>query len=1242
MKKLIYKLFSFILMFTLLFSTVNATIENTQTYIEISDTEDFLNIIDTRDWNEETEFVITDLEPGVKYHLRVKSKNGDGVETKNDEKYDATTIMATIKSDSLVNERYADVGDSVTLIFKVDENLISDDLKVKIAGIEVAKERIEKIEDNKYKAKIKLSEEYEVYNGKIPFVISFNFKYNDEEYEEYKVIETTDNSFVFFYDENSSSNISSIDEAKNLLELIKELKEIIDKILVDELVESIIDSVIALNDLTISDIIEVIEIIGEFINEEIISEEKGHKLIEKLLEKAIELAKDNEDLEDIKEVIDNSTLPEDVKNRLKEEIFDRESLNNVVIDDTQAPPVIILDSLTSGREYRIVITDKETNGVIRTINTLGGVSKEVPEFVEGRTYIIKIDIVKIENEEIIASRIFEITIKDLTPPDITGIYILNSQLTVLAKDNVDLHNKAYAFRIIQEGENVEEIESSIKDNDYNSRIYTLSGDGMTTINYQNENNTEIRPVKKVIVIVRDEAGNISLITVDVTKANENLYGEIPQNIKDQINRNNNPPKPDKESKDRDKNPVDTITVNKELEGELKEAIEGTLKNDNLTVSVKNTEPNSQRGEISINVKKDIKELNALVEQQLGSGGSGLHYRINVIEKETNRLVYTKLLSSAENIVIPDLQDSTLYLIQIFIVKDGQELAFRTIEKMTYDRTPPTIEQVLVKGSTLEVLAYDNFKLHDKAYQYLVDNVIRLAKNEKMEVFLVAADESLPSLDWSSELWTEENKLRKLDTDAKVRVIVRDASNNYSVADVVVKDGTTYNTINSDNPMAIQKDEQIPVDKLIEKIIDEYNAKNPEEQIKYTGNPKDYDVTTNDPNIAAIEGNRFITKQSGLVTITITDKVNDKSYSYSILVTKYTMFDRRIIVQAKSQTELLKAFEKPLYKEFLGRTVAFYLENKNLGKLDESIFVAGEDEGIVTLIATDGQRQMPLYIVIAKDNYPQSDVELIISNIAYVLKIGDKINIKDVSIFYDKEINKTKTEYLVTELDGETLKLNKTNIEAVNEGKGTINVIDLANNRIEIIELIVIDFVEAIFKNNANHWAKEEYDYLAAKGILTEKYEEIDLNKYVTIKDFLEMLSRTKAYCRNNPATGRVVMPFEMEKDETYYYVMDALINMNIFEIEAILGDEFRLEDDITREEVAAILALTLKFEATDNVPFTDIEEANFKAQIIATFDANLMIGIGNKQFAKDSKLSYGELIKLAYNLSKYKDEVLNK
>lgn len=1239
MKKLIYKLFSFILMFTLLFSTVNATIENTQTYIEISDTEDFLNIIDTRDWNEETEFVITDLEPGVKYHLRVKSKNGDGVETKNDEKYDATTIMATIKSDSLVNERYADVGDSVTLIFKVDENLISDDLKVKIAGIEVAKERIEKIEDNKYKAKIKLSEEYEVYNGKIPFVISFNFKYNDEEYEEYKVIETTDNSFVFFYDENSSSNISSIDEAKNLLELIKELKEII---LVDELVESIIDSVIALNDLTISDIIEVIEIIGEFINEEIISEEKGHKLIEKLLEKAIELAKDNEDLEDIKEVIDNSTLPEDVKNRLKEEIFDRESLNNVVIDDTQTPPVIILDSLTSGREYRIVITDKETNGVIRTINTLGGVSIEVPEFVEGRTYIIKIDIVKIENEEIIASRIFEVTIKDLTPPEITGIYILNNQLTVLAEDNVKLHDAAYAFRIIQDGEDVEEIESSIIDHDYNSRIYILGNEGTTTINYQNENNTEIKPVKKVIVIVRDNTGNINYKTVEVKRANDNLFGDIPQDKKEQINCNNNPPKEVKESKDRDKDLTDKIIVNKELEGELKDAIEGTLKNDNLTVSVKNTEPNSQRGEISINVKKDIKELNALVEQQLGSGGSGLHYRINVIEKDTNRLVYTKLVSSAENIIIPDLQDSTLYLIQIYVVKDGEELAFRTIEKMTYDRTPPTIEQVLVKGSTIEVLAYDNYKLHDKAYQYLVDNVIRLSNNEKMDIFLVADNDVMQNLDWGSSMWTEKSRLTKLDAGAKVRVVVRDASNNFAVADVVVKDGTTYNAINSDNPMSIEKDEQIPVDELIEKVINEYNARNPKEQIKYTKNPKDYDVTTSDPSIAAIEGNRLITKQSGLVTITITDKINNKTYSYNMLVTKYTMFDRRIIVQAKSQTELLKAFEKQLYKEFLGRTITFYMENKKLGKLDDSVFIAGEDEGIVTIIATDGQVQLPLYIVIAKNKYPESDVELIISNIAYVLKIGDKINVKDVSIFYDNEINKTSTEYLITELDGETLKLNKNTIEAIKAGKGTINVIDLANNRIEIVDLIVIDFIESEFKNNENHWAKEEYDYLAAKGILTEKYEDIDLNRNVTIKDFLEMLSRTKAYCRNNPATGRVIMPFEMEKDETYYYVMDALINMNIFEIEAILGDKFRLEDDITREEVAAILALTLKFEASTERPFTDIEDANFKTQIIATFDANLMIGIGNKQFAKDNKLSYGELIKLAYNLNKYKDEVLNK
>lgn len=1207
----------------------------TETYIEMADNPGFDNPVMVKDWNTDTNFNATGLEPGRTYYFRAKSRNSDGIETDWSSQVSKTTIRAIIYS-SNSNHVYANVGDIVTLEFTASEKL--KELPIVVIARQVADVVIVNEENKEYKATYTLNDNDEI------GTITFSIEMIDLEGNISTITSTTDGSKVFFCNENAYQDIEIVQDAIDLLENLPEAATQEKR---DEIAENIVDKVITLPDLTVDDIIDVIEAIPREPATNAVSDDKANELIEKLIEKAIEVAKDNDDLDKIKDVIDNSTLPDSIKDRLNEEVTDRENLNNVVIDDSKSPPVIKLDPLSKGREYRIEIKDIETQEVVRTINTPRGTLIEVPELIEGKAYKVKIDIVRIADEVVIVTRTFTITIKDITAPEITGIYILNGQLTVLAKDNVKLHDNAYAFRIIQEGEDITEIESSIRDNTFNSMVFTQENGGMTTINYQSQNNTGIKPIKSVIVIVRDATGNGTLKTVKVIKENETLYGEVPQNIKDQIYYKNNPPKPERDIDDKPEKeseaPKSDVVIIPPVSDELKGVIEGTLKDSNLTVGVVETEPNSQKGEISIDIKKDLDQLNELVKTEL-KNDNNVYYRINVTEKSTNRLVYTKLLTSADNIIIPDLQDSTTYLIQIFLVQDGKELAFRTIEKMTYDKTPPTIEQVLVRGSTLEVLAHDNHKLHEKAYQYLVNNVLRLSFNERLDVLLADnnSDETLSNMDWSSSMWTEANKLNKLDTGVKVRVIVRDASNNYTIADVIVKDGVTYNTINADNPMPIQLNDQMPVDDLIEKVISEYNAKNPQNQIKYNGDPNNYEVQTSNPIIATIENGRLIAKSTGRVTITITDKETGATYRYSIIVTKYAIFDRRIVVQTKSQTELLKAFEKPLYNEFLGRTIAFYLQDTTVGKVEGTVFVAEENEGIATIVATDGQRQLLLYIVIAKDNYPESNVELIISNVAYVLKVGDRINIKDVSAFYDELVNETNTDYLVTELDGNALRIDGKYIEAVKEGKGSVNIIDLANSRIEQIDLIVTDFIEITTTNNTKHWAKAEFDTLSKKGILTDGYKDIDLNDNASIKDFLIMLSRTKTYCRNNPATGRISLPINMKKNEAYYYVMDALNNMNMFEVEAILGEDLDLNATITREQAAAILALTLKLDSSTNTKstFKDIDVSNYKEQINAVYEAGLMVGVGNNAFAANKDLSIGELCKIVCNIDINKEVVL--
>ena len=1140
----------------------------------------------------------------------------------------ATT--ATIYTDN-INTAYADVNDTVTIEFTSSETL-KQLPTVKIAGKEAT---VTDLGSNQYKASYTLTDTDSV------GYVKFSIEMVDLAGNKNIVTATTDDSRVFFYNENAYKDIETVEDAIDLLENLPS-PATQDKR--DEIAENIVDKVITLPELTVDDILDVIDAIPREPAENAVSDEKANELIEKLIEKAIELAEDNEDLEKIKEVIEDSTLPDEVKDRLIDEITDRENLNNVDIDDSQVPPIINLDPLTPGREYRIEITDVETDEIVRNIKTLGGTPIDVPELLEGKTYKIKIDIVKIDDETVIATRTFIITVRDITKPEIKAIYTLDGKLYVKAEDNVKLHDQAYAFRVIQDGENVEEIESSIitiTSMEFNVSAFTTSGNSVTSISFQEDNNISIIPKKTVITIVRDAAENINYHTVNVTKNNEILFGEteIPEDIKRRIEEANRPPITDRKESDykdndykNDKEKQSDIVIVTPISPEVVKEIEGVLEKDKVIIKPIETEVNSGRGEIEIDLRKDLDILNALVKSQLGDN-KVVTYRVNVTEKATKRLVYTRNIYAADKIVIPNLLDSTVYIVQVAVVIDGQPLAFKDVEAETYDRTAPVIEQVKIKNGTLSVYATDNIKLHEKAYQYSVNNVIRLgaSDNYKILVASVASD----TANWSIDTWTENAQIKDLDNGAKVRIIVRDHAENYTVVDTIIEEDKEINTINSNEPMTIKNGEVIEVNDLIDKIIREHNNKNPEDKIKFTGNYNDYELKTSDPNIAYIENGKLIAKQDGKLVITLTDKKTGKSYLYSIIVSKYLNFDRRIIIQTQSETNLNIVFEKALYKEFRDREITYILDSDNAKIHSGSILKAGDKESIETIIATDGQKELPLYAVIIEDEYPVSDVEIIVTNLSYVIKKGDTINIKDISVFYNELMEETDTKYLVAETGTGNLEVENGIIKAVEEGKGIINIIDLVKSRVEQIEFLVTDFEskEVDVLDETDHWAKDAAKKAAEKGILPIEVKE-DLNKKLTIGEFFEMLSKIKVYNRDTNIVGRNKLPLNIENNEKYYYTMEALQKFTMFEVEDLFGRNIDMNKNITREEVAYILAVELGLTPGKEYQYKDTRNSRFIKQINAVRQENIMIGINNEYFAPNKHLTIAEMAKILENIEK--------
>jgi len=1060
----------------------------------------------------------------------------------------------------------------------------------------------------------------------------------------------------------SIENIIEMDDVKEIIDFID--NNLSDHAERNDLVENVLDKAIPIIE-TKDDIDYIQDIINTIPqpNRDILQEKLNERIRELLEDKLVELedlindaetnpSQDKVDeiyylIEEIQDLIDR--LPDgsekenlqDLLDKLKDRIDVVQDIVNVTqefnvkldnarLDFSDDQATLILDELNHGQEYAINIVDLETNLVVVQTTSEGGIIN-IPGTKQGHKYRVELE--AYYNGGKLAQRVFEKVKPDTIEPKIEYAYILNGVLNIGADDNYKLHTKPYAFRIINQGENIDLIENTVVDTQFGSIAWTVSEGGITSINFQENDSFSVSSYPKTVMVrVRDMFGNISNITLNISKANEALFGDVPQEIVDKIYLANNPPASSSDDgNDRDSIPIsdnsnpnkEIVVVDKNLPKEVVKEITATLENENLKIDPVDTEANSQEGAISIDIKKELDKLNSIIKNQLGDD-SDAFYRITVTEKETNRLVYTKVSSNPETLLIPNLKDSTAYNIKISLVRGGQELAFREVERMTYDKTPPVIERIIVKNNSVEIVARDNIALHEKAYQYNVSGDGKIANNS-LSILLAnnQASDMVQILvsNFGTNVWTEKSRLTGLDIGSRVRVIVRDHAENYIVNEFEVQDGLILDSINRDNPFSTQINSEIKVEDLMKKILEEYNQKNPKNLYDLSEFNKDnFTIKSSDPSIAYIEKDSLITQKSGMVIITLTDETTGQSYLYTIIVSKYLSFDRRIVVQVNSETDLARVFEDQLYKEFKNEPIYFTIDNGlEFGYLYESILKT-YDEGIITITATNGNRKLPLYVVVVEDQYPESEVETIVTNVAYVVKVGDVIDIRDVSTFYDELYEKTDAKYLVTEVNEGILTLDNDIVTAHNEGIGIINIIDLAKNRVEQLKVKVVNLndrnIDPI-SDIKGHWAEETIVGLAKKGIITE----IDNNTYkpnhsITREEFLTLFSKVKTYQKESTMERRNRLPLELDNlNDNAYYVLDALNGMTMFELEYIFGKDMDLTKTITREEVAVILALAMDLGSNDNKStFKDTYLSKYRNEIQSVREKGLMVGYSKDNF----------------------------
>ncbi|SCY17764.1 OmpL47-type beta-barrel domain-containing protein [Alkaliphilus peptidifermentans] len=919
-------------------------------------------------------------------------------------------------------------------------------------------------------------------------------------------------------------------------------------------------------------------------------------------------------------------------------------LDNADLDFTVNPTSLVLDALDSNQYYSIIIRDMETDTII--IDTTATASIEVPNTKQGHLYSVELK--AYHQDELIAIRTFEKLKPDLIPPTIEYVYILNGTLNLKATDNYKLHETPYGFRIVNLGEN-ETTVLSVEENEFGTMILVAEyGDNIKNTNFSTDNFIKVQVPKTVTITVIDSYLNETILTLDVTKNNEALYGDVPQDVIDKIHEANRPPREENigsstNNPNTNQNPKPKpnennsgVNVDPNLPSEVQESIKDALGEKNIRVEAPATEINSGKGKLEINAQHYIDGLKNVLQQH--DYNELIYFRIDVIEKDTNSLVYTNILEDIDKIIIPDLADSTSYIVRISLIHNNVRLAFREIEKQTHDATPPVIEKVIINGGTMQVFATDNIRLHDSAYQFQVQYAGTTAFVNPYEVkvldrYFVAAFDlgSIRNLasNWTTDAWTTESRLGGLDTGSKVRIIVRDHAENYTLSEIEVQeDGVFYDTVNGDSPLNLKPNQQVSLQDILNDLIDKINKSNPD-GLPDSFNIDDYEVRLSDPSIAYIENGNLITKGSGKLVVTFRNKLTGAIYKYSIVISDAASFDRRIIIQTSSETNLVRAFEHVIRRDFSNSEIEFLNINEELGTINDGyIFKANDEEGLATLTLTDGIKEVPLYVIIVNENFPQSDIELIKTNLSYIVKMDQTIDIKEISVFYNELFDEANSQYLVVEgTDDKVEVLDAQNIYTAKEGITVVRVIDLVKQKIEEIDFKIVDMnSKEDGVKNVGHWAEDSINSIVDKGIANGYVDEtFNPDEAVTILEFLTMYSRTKTYMKDDVNQRRNVIPIELDKDDNYYYILESLNNITIFEIEHIFGKNIDFNRFITREEVAAFIVLENRFNGNaDETKLKDITKSIYTNEINLMYAKGIMKG-HNDVFRPHDSLTQAEL-----------------
>lgn len=901
--------------------------------------------------------------------------------------------------------------------------------------------------------------------------------------------------------------------------------------------------------------------------------------------------------------------------------YGAENLATINPADIIANSQIVLPIASTGQAYNLNVSDTDTLVVL--VNTTSDAAAIHLSFVQGHRYTLVVDAT--EGLTTVATRIINITYPDTTPPDITGAYMLYDNLYVIATDNYLLHNKAYAFTTSSSGSTV--ILSEISGGGFVTVGYVVNVGNVQNSYFDIPNSIPASAPEDVTVFVRDASLNCSSLLLNITANNSVVYGVVPASIQTQINAANSSGSSSSSLLVTQQPVQPEVTLNTDagvqLTDDVVNAITTSLSDNFVGIS----EQNLDSSNLTVSIGQSISNIQNAI--QAAGIGVNVNYRLDIFEKATNMLVYTKQnITDVDKIISPNLQDSTMYVIRLSVMVNDKVLAFKEVEKETADKTPPVIEQVVLSSSgyttDLAVLATDNKSLDDSAYMYSITdsngNPISFAGMPELgagnEVILASSGNGIPvnsvnqklsvtnvnnSGIFKTDVWTGLSKLKGLDSGVKVTIKVRDRAGNITQTTVALNGSGTINTgVNANNPLTLNvgisniNTSDIVKDLYLNMQINKIKSVNvlktnlnnmlsmPLTNNNGGFNIDDYEITSDNPDIAYINSSgKLVALKDGIVTLTIKNKKTGEIFKYLVNV-GLVDFDRRCIVEVGSMFDMAKIFNTPLLREFGNSKYTFDNITKDIISIDDEGVGTALNQGLAIINVTDDCKTVKLYIIAAKDTYPSSDVKTISQNMMLVVKIGDVFDIRDnTSLFKygDKLGDTAKTDYMIVEATSDNITiLDNCMVRADKSGKASFRAIDLVSKKMINIELSIEDFTPTIFTDIDDNKHQDSIRFLASNGLVKGIGNGIfNADGTATREQFLTLLNRMMVNKGTYSGT-----PVSKPEGDTYKLIMSDWCSLNVLDIlkysseqenEYIFGANMNLKRDVTKDDIKLILNL---------------------------------------------------------------------